>query len=200
MEAYELRHCRRTKVEMLTCSSPMRERSHTMSRRSAPQDDSTVSFFGLHLRCAHTPRSASPTQQAFDVLSAGSTAQAAAAPSLQIASKQIGSWFRSLQSWTLGSAHPIWKTSSAWCSSTCSRFVRFRRSCSATCTRSMTGGFDVDSVRKEECRAWGMVVRVCGKQHSRATSGRHTRTVLSAEPVASTYSLKGLKARQLTSA
>lgn len=30
-------------------------------------------------------------------------------------------------------AHPIWKTSSAWCSSTCSRFVRLRRSCSATC-------------------------------------------------------------------
>ena len=58
------------------CSSPMRERSQTMRRRSAPQDDRTVSFLG---------------------------------------------------------DHPIWNTSSAWCSSTCSRLDRLRRSCSATC-------------------------------------------------------------------
>ena len=30
------------------CSSPILDRSQTMSRRSAPQDASTVSFLGLH--------------------------------------------------------------------------------------------------------------------------------------------------------
>lgn len=66
-----------------TCSSPMRDRSQTMRRRSAPQELSTVSFLG---------------------------------------------------------DHPIWNTSSAWCSSTCSRRLRFRRSWSATCSRHTPPG------------------------------------------------------------
>ena len=34
--------------QLRACSSPMRERSQTINRRSAPQDARTVSFFGLH--------------------------------------------------------------------------------------------------------------------------------------------------------
>lgn len=30
--------------------------------------------------------------------------------------------------------HPIWNTSSAWLSNTCSRWLRLRQSCSATCS------------------------------------------------------------------
>ena len=67
-----------------TCSSPMRDRSQTMSRRSAPQEARMVSFLGLH---------------------------------------------------------PIWNTSSLWCSNVCSGLRRLRKSCSATCAQAERSAF-----------------------------------------------------------
>ncbi len=41
--------------------------------------------------------------------------------------------------------HPIWNTSSAWLSNTCSRWLRLRQSCSATCGGvRLTKGIHVD--------------------------------------------------------
>lgn len=69
MKAREVSAERRGSMQNLkmwrTCSSPMRERSHTMRRLSAPHDDSTVSFLGLHLRrmCQHQRTSSRRDQE-----------------------------------------------------------------------------------------------------------------------------------------
>lgn len=42
----------RTEIMSPTCSSPMRDRSHTMMRRSAPHEPRMVSFLGFHPICS----------------------------------------------------------------------------------------------------------------------------------------------------